>query len=185
MRFEWLLLFVALVAFAYSYAHQQGITLSLDVKNPLTLDEATLVAGAKTELGPLKLAYQASWGKSSSSKLSFDLDIEPPKRPWVEIQFTTDSLQGILVRKGDTITEGQLIGFHSVVVQEEIQQLQRNLQETQDELIKTELEERIQELKAANEVHALVGGYIESLWVEQVEGDLIAHLRVILSLEKS
>ena len=178
MRLEWLLLFLALALFAYSYANQQGITLSFDVKNPL--QEATFIAGAKTELGPLELAYTAQWGKNSSSKLSFDLEIEPPKRPWVEIQFTTDSLQGILVEKGDQIQEGQLIGFHSVATQEQIAQLEANLEGAQDELIKAELEAKIAELREQNEVRALVTGYVRSLWVEQVEGDLIAHLRVLL-----
>ncbi|MFQ6033530.1 MAG: hypothetical protein ACE5KR_01580, partial [Candidatus Bipolaricaulia bacterium] len=64
MRLEFILLFIALVAFTYNYIHQEPITLSFDVKNPLTPDEATLIARAKTEIGSLKLSYTASWGRS-------------------------------------------------------------------------------------------------------------------------
>ena len=180
MRLEWLLLFIALAAFTYNYVHQQPITLSFDVKNPLAPEETTLVAGAKTELGPLKLSYSASWGRSLSSRLSFDLDIAPPQLPYVKVQFTTDSLQGILVRKGQMVEEGQLIGFHSVKTQQEIAKLEENLETTEDELIRAELRKKIEELREQNEVHVLVSGYVESLWVEQIEGDLIAHLKVVL-----
>jgi len=180
MRLEFILLFIALVAFSYNYVHQQPIALSFDVKNPLTPEEATLVAGAKTDIGPLKLSYTASWGRSLSSKLSFDLDVAPPKLPYVDIQFTTDSLRGILVHKGATIEEGTLIGFHSSKTQEQIAELQANLAKEQDELIKAELEAKIAELQAENEVHALVAGWVKSLWVEQVEEQLTVHLRVVL-----
>jgi len=181
LKLEFILLFVALVAFTYNYVHRQPITLSFDVKNPLTPEEVTLVAGAKTEIGPLKLSHTASWGKSLSSKLSFDLDIKPPKERWVDIQFTADSLEGILVAEGDVIEEGALIGFHSVEIQRQIEELQRKLAEEQDELIQAELQAKIRELQEENEVHALVSGWVRSLWVEQVEEELAVHLRVILS----
>jgi len=181
MRLEFILLFMALVAFSYNYVHQQPIALSFDVKNPLTPEEATLVAGAKTDIGPLKLSYTASWGRSLSSKLSFDLEVAPPKLPYVDIQFTTDSLPGILVRKGDVLQEGDLIGFHSAETQRQIEELQAKLGDEQDELIRAELQAKIAELQKQNEVHALVSGWVKSLWVEQVEEELTVHLRVVLS----
>jgi hypothetical protein len=111
MRLEWILLLVALMAFSYNFVHQQPITLSFDVKNPLSPEEPTFTAQATTSLGPLKLSYSTSWGRSLSSKLAFDMELKP-KESWVEVQFTTDSLKGILVRqRGDKFEEGDLLGF--------------------------------------------------------------------------
>jgi hypothetical protein len=184
MRLEWILLLVALMAFTYNFVHQQPITLSFDVKNPLSPEEPTFTAQATTNLGPLKLSYSTSWGRSLSSKLGFDMELKP-KESWVEVQFTTDSLQGILVRQGQTIEEGELIGVHSLEVQEQLRQLEANLAKEQDELIKAELQAKIKELREKNEVHALVSGWIGALWVEQVEDLLTVHLRVVLGGEKS
>jgi hypothetical protein len=184
MRLEWILLLVALMAFSYNFVHQQPITLSFDVKNPLSPEEPTFTAQATTSLGPLKLSYSTSWGKSLVSKLGFDLEIKP-KESWVEVQFTTDSLKGILVERGEQVREGDLLGFHSLEVQEQLRQLEANLAKEQDELIKAELQAKIKELKEKNEVHALVSGWIGALWVEQVEDLLTVHLRVVLGGEKS
>lgn len=180
MRLEWILLFLALVAFTYNFVHQQPITLSFDIKNPLAPEEPTLTASAKTAIGPLKLTYSTSWGKSLASKLGFDLELKPPESA-VEVSFTTDSRRGILVRKGAVIREGDLIGVHSWEVQEQIRELEANLQGEAglDPLIKAELEAKIQELKRQNEVYALVSGLVQALWVEQTEGLLTVHLRVV------
>jgi hypothetical protein len=85
-----------------------------DVKNPLSPEEPTFTAQATTNLGPLKLSYSTSWGRSLSSKLGFDMELKP-KESWVEVQFTTDSLKGILVRQGQTSSRrgsssGSLLG---------------------------------------------------------------------------
>jgi len=182
MRLEFILLFVALAVIAYQLHHQEPITLSLDLKNPLTPEETTLTAKAKTDIGPLKLSCTASWGapRGTSSKLSFDLELPfPRKLPWVEIQFTTDSLSGILVSRGDWVQEGQLIGFHSVAIKEEIAQLEAKMAVTQDELIRAEIEAKLQELRQQNEVRSLVAGKVQSLWVEQLEQELVVHLKVV------
>jgi multidrug resistance efflux pump len=70
-------------------------------------------------------------------------------------------------------------------VQEQLRQLEANLAKEQDELIKAELQAKIKELREKNEVHALVSGWVQALWVEQVEDLLTVHLRVVLGGEKS
>jgi biotin carboxyl carrier protein len=181
MRLEFVLLFVALVAFAYNFHHQHPISLSFDIKNPLAPEDATLQASVATDIGPLKLAYQASWGKRLSSKLSFDLKLKQPVQT-VEVQFTTDSLDGVLVKEGQRVREGQLLGVKSVEIQQKIRELENRLAQPQDELIQAEIQQKIDELKQQNEIHSLVSGYIRAIWFEQRERELTAHLLVVITL---
>jgi multidrug efflux pump subunit AcrA (membrane-fusion protein) len=181
MKLELVLLFVALVAFAYNFSHQQPISLSFDIKNPLAPEDATLQASASTDIGPLKLAYQASWGKRLSSKLSFDLKLKQPTQT-VEVRFTTDSLKGVLVKEGQWVKQGQLLGIKSIEIQEEIKELENRLKQPQDELIQAEIQQKIEELRGQNEIRSLVSGYIRAIWFEQRERELTAHLLVVVGL---
>jgi len=81
-----------------------------------------------------------------------------PQIPTCTITFTTDSLSCILVKPGQEIHEGDLIGYASAEARDRIAWLEARLPEVEDEALRAEVLAEIQRLRRENEVRALIPG---------------------------
>ena len=96
------------------------------------------------------------------------------------ITFTTDFPGGILVRPGQVIKEGDLIGYTSRAAKDRILELEKALVDVEDEVLRAEVLAEIERLRAESEVRALLAGRVLAVEVEQVN----QALRVRIQLEK-
>ena len=103
-----------------------------------------------------------------------------PQIPTYTITFTTDSLSCVLIQPGQTLNEGDLIGYASKDARDRIEWLTTKLAEVEDEVLRAEVLEQIERLRRENEIRALIPGRVLALEVEQ------AHkaLRVRIQLKK-
>jgi hypothetical protein len=74
------------------------------------------------------------------------------------ITFTTDSLSCILVKPGQELREGDLIGYARAEARDRIAWLEARLPEVEDEALRAEVLAEIQRLRRENEVRALIPG---------------------------
>jgi hypothetical protein len=81
-----------------------------------------------------------------------------PKVPTCTITFTTDSLSCILVKPGQELREGDLIGYARAEARDRIAWLEARLPEVEDEALRAEVLAEIQRLRRENEVRALIPG---------------------------
>lgn len=101
-----------------------------------------------------------------------------PTIPTAEITFTTDSLDCILVKPGQELQVGDLIGYSSAAVRERIEELTRKLPEVQDELVRAEALAEITKLKLDAQVRALIPGRV--IAVNAVQDGRILRVRVLV-----
>ena len=83
-----------------------------------------------------------------------------PQVPTCTITFTTNSLSCILVKPGQDLREGDLIGYVSAEARDRIAWLEARLPEVEDEDLRAEVLAEIQRLRRENEVHALIPGKV-------------------------
>jgi hypothetical protein len=76
------------------------------------------------------------------------------------ITFTTDSLSCILVKPGQELREGDLIGYASAAARDRTAWLEARLPEVEDEALRAEVLAEIQRLRKENEVRALIPGKV-------------------------
>ena len=81
-----------------------------------------------------------------------------PQVPTCTITFTTDSLSCILVKPGQELREGDLIGYARAEARDRIAWLEARLPEVEDEALRAEVLAEIQRLRKENEVRALIPG---------------------------
>lgn len=103
-----------------------------------------------------------------------------PEVPTCTIEFTTDSLAGVLVRPGQVLREGELIGYTSLAAKSRIAELEKALVDVEDEILRAEVQAEIERLRRECEVRALIPGRVLAVEVEQVN----QALRVRIQLEK-
>lgn len=87
------------------------------------------------------------------------------------LTFTTDSLAGVLVKPGQVLREGDLIGYASATTPQRIAELTRKLPEVQDELLRAEVEAELARLRLG-EIRALIPGRVVRVDLAQ-EGNVI------------
>jgi hypothetical protein len=95
------------------------------------------------------------------------------------ITFTTDSLSCILVKPGQELREGDLIGYARAEARDRIAWLEARLPEVEDEALRAEVLAEIQRLRRENEVRALIPGKVLAVEVEQVRQGLSARIQVL------
>jgi len=95
------------------------------------------------------------------------------------ITFTTDSLSCILVKPGQELREGDLIGYTSAEARDRIAWLEARLPEVEDEALRAEVLAEIQRLRRENEVRALIPGKVLAVEVEQVRQGLSVRIQVL------
>jgi hypothetical protein len=95
------------------------------------------------------------------------------------ITFTTDSLSCILVKPGQELREGDLIGYARAEARDRIAWLEARLPEVEDEALRAEVLAEIQRLRKENEVRALIPGKVLAVEVEQVRQGLSVRIRVL------
>jgi hypothetical protein len=76
------------------------------------------------------------------------------------ITFTTDSLSCILVKPGQELREGDLIGYARAEARDRVAWLEARLPEVEDEALRAEVLAEIQRLRKENEVRALIPGKV-------------------------
>jgi len=101
-----------------------------------------------------------------------------PAIPMAEITFTTDSLDCILVKPGQELQVGDLIGYSSAAVRERIEELTRKLPEVQDELVRAEALAEIAKLKLDGELRSLIPGRV--IAVNAVQDGRILRVRILV-----
>jgi hypothetical protein len=102
-----------------------------------------------------------------------------PQVPTCTITFTTDSLSCILVKPGQELREGDLIGYSSAEARDRIAWLEARLPEVEDEALRAEVLAEIQRLRRENEVRALIPGKVLAVEVEQVRQGLSVRIQVL------
>jgi hypothetical protein len=95
------------------------------------------------------------------------------------ITFTTDSLSCILVKPGQELREGDLIGYTSAEARDRIAWLEARLPGVEDEALRAEVLAEIQRLRKENEVRALIPGKVLAVEVEQVRQGLSVRIQVL------
>jgi hypothetical protein len=95
------------------------------------------------------------------------------------ITFTTDSLSCILVKPGQELREGDLIGYARAEARDRIAWLEARLPEVEDEALRAEVLAEIQRLRKENEVRALIPGKVLAVEVEQVRQGLSVRIQVL------
>jgi len=95
------------------------------------------------------------------------------------ITFTTDSLSCILVKPGQELREGDLIGYARAEARDRIAWLEARLPGVEDEALRAEVLAEIQRLRKENEVRALIPGKVLAVEVEQVRQGLSVRIRVL------
>jgi len=90
-----------------------------------------------------------------------------PQVPTCTITFTTDSLSCVLVKPGQALKEGDLIGYASLAARERIAWLEKQLPEVDDETLRAEVSEEIQRLRRENEIRALIPGRVTQVALQQ------------------
>jgi len=142
----------------------------------LTPEGLQVSAEASTE--GLTLRAGGLWnGQGFSPQLSL---VWVPQLPTCTITFTTDFPRGILVRPGQVLQEGDLIGYTSRAAKDRILELEKALEGVEDEVLRAEVLAEIERLRAESEVRALIPGRVLAIEVEQVN----QALRVRIQLEK-
>lgn len=139
--------------------------------------QASAIYAEKTwtgEMGTLSLRLGLASGGPEAS-----LTYRPREEPGVPITWTCDSLSCVLVRPGQEVREGELIGYVSVAARRRAEQLAELLPTVHDELLAAEVRAELERLARENEVHALVPGRVRTVEVEQVGNSL--RVRVVLS----
>lgn len=91
-----------------------------------------------------------------------------PWTPTATISWSCDSLACILVRPGQEITAGQLIGYVSAREVARAAALAERLPQIQDELVIAEVREELEKIAEENEIRALVSGRVLRVEVEQL-----------------
>ena len=102
-----------------------------------------------------------------------------PQIPTCTITFTTDSLSCVLVKPGQVLREGDLIGYASAEARDRIAWLEARLPEVEDEALRAEVLAEIQRLRKENEVRALIPGKVLAVEVEQVRQGLSVRIQVL------
>jgi len=102
-----------------------------------------------------------------------------PQVPTCTITFTTDSLSCILVKPGQELREGDLIGYASAEARDRIAWLEARLPEVDDEALRAEVLAEIQSLRRENEIRALIPGKVLAVEVEQVRQGLSVRIQVL------
>jgi len=102
-----------------------------------------------------------------------------PKVPTCTITFTTDSLSCILVKPGQELREGDLIGYARAEARDRIAWLEARLPEVEDEVLRAEVLAEIQRLRKESEVRALIPGKVLAVEVEQVRQGLSVRIQVL------
>jgi hypothetical protein len=102
-----------------------------------------------------------------------------PQVPTCTITFTTDSLSCILVKPGQELREGDLIGYASAEARDRIAWLEARLPEVEDEALRAEVLAEIQRLRKENEIRALIPGKVLAVEVEQVRQGLSVRIQVL------
>lgn len=140
--------------------------------------QASAIYAEKTwtgEMGTLSLRVGLASGGPEAS-----LTYRPrEEEPGVPITWTCDSLSCVLVRPGQVVREGELIGYVSMAARRRAEQLAELLPTVHDELLAAEVRAELERLARENEVHALVPGRVRTVEVEQVGNSL--RVRVVLS----
>jgi hypothetical protein len=95
------------------------------------------------------------------------------------ITFTTDSLSCILVKPGQELREGDLIGYARAEARDRIAWLEARLPEVEDEALRAEVLAEIQRLRRENEIRALIPGKVLAVEVEQVRQGLSVRIQVL------
>ena len=95
------------------------------------------------------------------------------------ITFTTDSLSCILVKPGQELREGDLIGYARAEARDRIAWLEARLPEVEDEALRAEVLAEIQRLRKENEIRALIPGKVLAVEVEQVRQGLSVRIQVL------
>jgi len=101
-----------------------------------------------------------------------------PQVPTCTITFTTDSLSCILVKPGQELREGDLIGYASAEARDRIAWLEARLPEV-DEALRAEVLAEIQRLRREDEIRALIPGKVLAVEVEQVRQGLSVRIQVL------
>ncbi len=138
-------------------------------------DGVAVTAGTEgTQVG-WSVGWDGQWAVSCSLQRP-----EPPSPPSVVIRFTTDGLEGVLVRPGQVIRVGDLIGIRSVgpAGAQRLAELKARAAQVTDDFLRAELQEEIARLSRELEVRALVAGRVLSVEVEQRETELDVIVRV-------
>lgn len=112
--------------------------------------------------------------------LSFTVSLPPREAPTTTISFTTDSPTCVLVKPGDVIAVGDLIGYASAAALARINDLQQRLPLLEDEAILAEVEDELTRLRRANEIRALVAGRVTRVEMRQEKNELHVQLVVVL-----
>ena len=94
------------------------------------------------------------------------------------ITFTTDSLSCILVKPGQELREGDLIGYVRAVARDRIAWLEARLPEIEDEALRAEVLAEIQRLRKENEVRALIPGKAIDVAKSQSGGAIRVEVRL-------
>ena len=126
--------------------------------------------------GALAVRAGAAWGEHGPRPEVFVS--YTPRTPVVTISWTCDSLACILVRPGDVIEEGQLIGFVSAAAQARAAALAERLPQVHDPLVAAEILAELERISRENEIHALVPGRVVRVEVEQIGSTLRVRLLV-------
>jgi len=94
------------------------------------------------------------------------------------ITFTTDSLSCILVKPGQELREGDLIGYVRAEARDRIAWLEARLPEIEDEALRAEVLAEIQRLRKENEVRALIPGKAIDVAKSQSGGAIRVEVRL-------
>ena len=142
------------------------------------LNPEGLYLSAEASKEGLTLKAGGLWsGQALLPQLSFAWT---PQIPTYTITFTTDSLSCVLIQPGQTLNEGDLIGYASKDARDRIEWLTTKLAEVEDEVLRAEVLEEIERLRRENEIRALIPGRVLALEVEQAN----QVLRVRIQLKK-
>ena len=95
------------------------------------------------------------------------------------ITFTADSLSCILVKPGQELREGDLIGYARAEARDRIAWLEARLPGVEDEALRAEVLAEIQRLRRESEVRALIPGKVLAVEVEQVRQGLSVRIQVL------
>lgn len=138
-------------------------------------------AALRAEMPPVRLSAEAQRGAFSVRAALAFAEQGPvpevalsfvPQCPTTTITFRTDSLSCVLVRPGQVLAEGDLIGYASAEIRARLEELLDRFSEVQDELVRAELAAEIDRLRAQNEIRALIPGRVLSVQLQQ-EGNEI------------
>ncbi|MEN3010304.1 MAG: hypothetical protein ABDI20_04915 [Candidatus Bipolaricaulaceae bacterium] len=153
------LLVATLIVFTVASTWQVHISPSGVIAEAEVMVSESLQAQASITVSPVVL-----WPKMG-------LKWTPPERT-ATITFTTDSLSCVLIRPGQILREGDLIGYASKAVLERTHELAHKLNDLHDEFLRAEVEAELTRLHKQNEIRALIPGRVLRVAVTQ-EGQVL------------